>query len=176
MEEKIVQNIDKLIDSISSKINDSSQSVFSIEHDLDWCVGNIICSLLVGKTYPQSNDTLLYKFKNSINVTSKHLATFKIALLNSFPILRFIPLFENFGYKVFTKYAQLALKEIKLEVESHKSDLKLSDEVTDFTAAYLTGTEIRTKICKGVLYHYLLYVSSLYRIKQKATIGKHKLF
>lgn len=141
MEEKIKLETEKMLEMISQKVAKSTGVVCNIDYDIEWCIGNIISSLVLGRSYPQGNDTPMYKIKRLLDKNAYMFSTVKVMLLNSYHWLRFIPLFQHFGWDEM----QYGMKEmvgiLTEEINERKKELDLSAEPNDFTTAYLQGMQ-----------------------------------
>lgn len=139
MEEKVAMQTDNFREMIEEKLQKSSNNVIDIRGDLELCVGNIISSLLVGHTFESSNDPTLVKLKSLMSENFRLLLQLKTLLLQSFHWLKFVPLFNRFGYDEFKRQNAAFHEVIRDELKKHKRDLELDEEPNDFTSAYLQG-------------------------------------
>lgn len=138
MEERVKSEAEKLVKAIEQKLGGQKNKVMSIDEDLKLCVGSIISSLIVGRTY-ELGDPTFEKLKYYIK---KNFATFgrlSVTYLSSMPWLRFIPLFNHFGLDDLKDEKENILGLIRDEVEKHKKEIEETTEPNDFTAAYLLG-------------------------------------
>lgn len=142
MEEKVLDETEKLIQSIFTKLDGSKNAIIKIQSDLELCVGNIISSVIVGRTYQPGDPTFL-AIKHSIDENFRLLASVRLRILNNYPFLRFIPLFDHFGFDDLKRTSEKFTNIIESEMNAHKEELKNSSNVNDFTAAYLQGTSAK---------------------------------
>lgn len=139
MEEKVTNEAEKLLKAVENKLHGSKSETINIKSDLELCIGNIISSLVVGRTY-EPDDPSFLKLKRLINENFQTLGTVLAVILNTFPWLRFIPLFNHFGYDIMESQ-KVQLSEIFLhDIEIHKKEIEETAEPNDFTAIYLQGT------------------------------------
>lgn len=141
MEEKVTNEAEKFVKAIEKKLNGSSSSkskVMSVKEDLELCIGNIISSLVVGRTY-ESGDPTFLRIKYNINKNFETLGSPIVFSLSSLPWLRFIPFFNSFGLDKIKSQLQHINEILLEEVEKHKKEIEETTEPTDFTAAYLQG-------------------------------------
>lgn len=141
MEEKILVETQKLLNAIQNRMQGELSKVISVQGDLELCIGNIISSLLVGRVYEEGNSTFR-RLKNVLERKNETLMNSTVLLMNSFPWLRFMPFFMHFGFDDIQKEKQEFLEIIQEELDRHKRDFNATAEPTDFTAAYLQGTQI----------------------------------
>lgn len=142
MEEKILAEIKILLRSIDefvTMMNVKEKPMDNLDEELELCVGNVISSLLVGRTYPK-NDPVFRMLKSNLNYMFKLVFSFKFVALLYFPWLRNVPFFGHFGLDEISSTNETIIGIIKNELENHKEEINFEEEATDFTFAYLKGT------------------------------------
>lgn len=140
MEEKIIDETARFLNSIEENLSKSKDNVVNFEDDISFsCVCNVISSLLVGRSFEKTDPTL-HRFKSAIDQLFKILMGLKLFLLFSFSWLRFVPFFGHFGFDSFRSINDTILNFISNEIERHKKDVvELTKEPSDLISAYLQG-------------------------------------
>lgn len=141
MEDKIGKEIDILINNINELIDMNEPSGINIILALKFCVGNIITSLVFGKTFP-IGDSEFDHYQKSIDENFRLLN--KAQLLTHFPFLRYITP-DGCNYNKIVRNALLVSKFLQKEIKEHWEDVKNSAEITDFTHAYIKEMQSRQK-------------------------------
>lgn len=143
MEDKIMTEARRLSSYLQEECKgNDGQVVLDLSMPLQLCVGNIIASIVFGHTF-ERGDPKFALLKKIIEENFHLLNTALIVVLNSYPWLRYIPLFGHFGVDDLRQRGDIFSGFLKAELDAHKDELKNrlddDDEPTDFVEAYLKG-------------------------------------
>lgn len=137
MEDRVTTQTEKLLHAIENSLHGANSKVIPVQCHLDLCVANIMSSLLVGQVY-EKDDPIYIKLMSILDKNFETLG-FTIFVLNKYPWLRHIPLFNHFGFDDIKKQRTDFFNIIQNQFEKHKKELDEFAEPTDFTASYLQG-------------------------------------
>lgn len=139
MEDKIISEISKFLAIVNQQLGDTHEKELNIKPSLDACISNVISSVAIGRTYSSDDETFL-RLKRSLSEFTSEFSTPTAMLLNSMPWLRYIPLWNHFGYDKMKSSVDNFFAVLLDELEVHKKELGEHFEPTDFAATYLQGT------------------------------------
>lgn len=144
MGDRILAEVKKMSSYLLDECKGSGQAVLDLSMLLKLCVSNIIALIVFGHSF-ERGDPKFALVQRTVQDNFLLLNTPAIALLNSYPWIRHIPLFGHFGVDDLTKQEEILNGFLNDEVEAHKEKLKNrledDDEPSDFVDAYLKGKQ-----------------------------------
>lgn len=145
--------------SLLEDMGSSGNVVLDMATPIQFCVGNIICSILLGRTFDKGDPTFTL-VKNTLDDHFRIIASAKILLVNSFPWLHRVPLFGHFGMDELKHHDEIVRGFITAEMERHIKGFNEDEEPSDFIEAYLKGRHGWSSIVSGaILLLHILYIS-----------------
>lgn len=139
MEEKIEFETAKLVTALDRILAGNDWKSVHFQPLLEICVGNIISSIVFGKTY-DFDDAKFLTLKHGLDKILDLVMCVPNRLLESFPWLRFIPFYGRLGYDELMMENDKIIHFLSSQIAEHKSNVGRSFEPDDFTEAYLLGT------------------------------------
>ena len=151
MEAKINDDIDRLLAHWETRCRDGRFQL-NPTMNLSVCLASIISNIAIGERYSYENDAQFAHLQKTNSEFFEVFLRFSTTMLNAYPWLRYVPLFEHFGLDEmarcnaqFETYFMPLIDKWRRRVDDEPIDT--GDEPDNFTHAYLR--EIRRRRLAG---------------------------
>jgi cytochrome P450 len=130
--------VEKLINWIDDDIKENRHdSSLDLELPLQFCVGNIISSIVLGHSF-EKDDPHFVHLKEIVDENFRLLSDPKTGFLQAFPWFRFVPYLKRISnYDAFCRLDKIFRKFLDGEIEWNKKNVDMEKDATNYTTAYL---------------------------------------